>query len=300
MNTPLAIEILLASAFSASLYVVLRYFGVWKVNNLHGLTANYLTAASLSFCWNFSANLHAAQSAAWMVPYAVGIGMLFIGVFYIAALTTQKAGITITSIAGKMSMVIPICAGIILFNDQVTSARIIGMLLALLAVLLSTYSKSKGESHQKIDAGTVLLPVILFIGSGMVDTSIKLSEHYLMEGEGDQLFVSMLFGSAGLIGIVLTFRGFLFSRFERRKAWPNRRSILAGVLLGTLNFFSLLFLINALASPGAESSLIFAITNVLVVLFSTASGLILFREKLNPTKIAGLAVAIISIIILSR
>lgn len=300
MSTTLAIEIVLASAFSASLYIVLRYFSVWKVDNLHGLTANYITAASLSFCWNFSNNLNAAQSAAWMIPYAAGIGLLFIAVFYIAALTTQKAGITITSIAGKMSMVIPICAGIILFNDQVTTARIVGMLLALLAVLLSTYSKNNGASHQKVGVGTLILPVILFIGSGMVDTSIKLSEHYLMEGEGDQLFVSMLFGSAGLIGTLLTFRGFLGSSFGKTRVWPNLRSISAGMLLGTLNFFSLLFLINALASPGAESSLIFAITNVLVVLFSTAGGLFLFHEKLSRTKIAGLSVAIISIIILSR
>ncbi len=300
MSTTLAIEIVLASAFSASLYVVLRYFSVWRVDNLHGLTANYITAATLSFCWNFSNNMNAAQTAAWMIPYAAGIGLLFIGVFYIAALTTQKAGITITSIAGKMSMIIPICAGIILFNDKVTTARIIGMILALLAVLLSTYSKNKGASQQKIGAGTVILPIMLFIGSGMVDTSIKLSEHYLMEGEGDQLFVSMLFGSAGLIGTLLTFRGFLFRRFEQNRVWPNRRSISAGVLLGILNFFSLLFLINALASPGAESSLIFAITNVLVVLFSTASGLLLFHEKLSRTKIAGLLVAIISIVILSR
>lgn len=295
MSSALIVEIVLASAFSASLYVVLRYFGIWKVENLHGLTANYLTAASLSFCWNFTDHMHALQSAKWMIPYAAGIGLLFISVFYIAALTTQKAGITITSIAGKMSMVIPICVGILLFNDQVTATRIVGMLLAMLAVLLSTYSKSTGSEPHNRGASAVILPLILFIGSGMVDTSIKLSEHYLMEGEGDQLFVSMLFGSAGFIGIVLTGINSL-----KTSVWPSLRSIAAGILLGTLNFFSLLFLINALASPGAESSLIFSITNVLVVLFSTACGLLLFHEKLSRTKITGLAVAIISIIILSR
>jgi drug/metabolite transporter (DMT)-like permease len=296
MNTALAIEILLAAAFSASLYIVLRYFSEWRVNNLHGLTANYLTAALLAFVWNFSGNVDALSDSTWKLPYAAGIGVLFISVFYVAALTTQKAGITVTSIAGKMSMIIPIGVGILVFDDQLTPLRLTGMLVALAAVLLSTYTRKNGaETNRHMDTLTILLPVLLFIGSGMVDTSIKLSQHFLMEDESDLFFTSMLFGFAGIIGSILSLKNFFST-----KTLPKSRSIAAGVLLGILNFFSLLFLINALASPGAESSVIFSLTNVLVVLFSTASGMFLFSEKINRTKAAGILLAIISIVILSR
>ena len=294
MNAEMILNLVIASLLSAILYVILKYFQVFKINNLQGLTFNYVTASSFAFFSNYEKNVGCFNHCESFLHYGLGIGLLFIFVFYTAALTAQHAGITATSIAGKMSMVIPILFGIWYFGDQLTPLRTIGIFTALGAVLLSTIKKRKVAEEAHHGKLILLLPLLLFIGSGLVDTTIKLSEHYIITSENQDLFLTYLFGSAGILGCI----GSLYNRFAKKVKfeWKN---IFAGVILGVVNYYSLVFLIRFLGSPGLESSIAFAMTNVLVVIFSTLFGIIIFKEKLSKMNAAGLALAITSIIILA-
>lgn len=294
MNIELVIHLLVASLLSALLYVILKYFQYFKINNLQGLTFNYLTASCFAFFSNYQKNITCFHECDSFLVYALGIGFLFICVFYTAALTAQHAGITTTSIAGKMSMVIPILVGIWYFNDQITPLRILGILTALGAVLLSTLKIRKTEdqiSHSKL---ILLLPLLLFFGSGLVDTSIKLSEHFIIQKDNQDLFLTYLFGSAGIVGMA----GSLYNLLIKKAAFEFK-NMMAGIILGITNYYSLHFLIKVLASPGLESSIAFAMTNVLVVIFSTLLSILLFKEVLSSLNKIGLALAITSIIILA-
>jgi drug/metabolite transporter (DMT)-like permease len=281
----------LAAAFSALLYIILKYFQRWNVNNLQGLTFNYITASLLSFVITRETNTALLHTVPVILPPAILIGLLFISVFYLTALTAQKSGLAAVSIASKMSMAIPIVAGVLIFNDKITLVRITGILLALLAVFLS--GSSSGE--KSVDRSKILLPVLLFIGSGLVDTSIKISEHYFINPENINLYFSFLFGTAGCFGItILIFRYFQF------KEKITLQSVIGGIILGSVNYYSLVFLVRALAHPAAESSIIFAVVNMFVVILSTISGILLFQEKPEAKKIAGLALALLALLILSQ
>ncbi|MBK9401866.1 MAG: hypothetical protein IPN36_13765 [Bacteroidetes bacterium] len=295
MSISFLITITIAATLMALLYVILKYFQRFEVNNVHGLTFNYITASSFSFLNNYTQSSAALEHVGDILIYAFGIGLLFIVVFYIATLTAQYSGITITSIAGKMSMIIPIAGGILLFHELLNPARIIGIITALAAVVLSSYPSAQKEEESPANKRPVwILPLLLFIGSGMVDLCIKLSEHYLITTENRTLFISLLFGSAGIIGILMT----LFNYFKnniRIKAI----SILGGIVLGITNYYSLEFLITALSFPQADSSMVFSIANVFVVLISVIFALVLFKEKISRINFAGIFLAILSIIILS-
>jgi uncharacterized membrane protein len=56
----------------------------------------------------------------------------------------------------------------------------------------------------------------------------------------------------------------------------------------------------ALRSEGFESSTIFTINNVAIVLLSTLLGIILFKERLLPKNWIGIALAVISIILVAN
>ncbi len=127
MNSELIFLLCIASLLSALLYVILKYFEVFKIENIQGLTFNYITASALSFIIGAKKNEAAYVDLPNLLPYAFGLGLLFIVVFYTAALSSQKSGIAVTSIAGKMSMVIPITAGFILYSDKITTLRLIGI-----------------------------------------------------------------------------------------------------------------------------------------------------------------------------
>jgi drug/metabolite transporter (DMT)-like permease len=134
----------------------------------------------------------------------------------------------------------------------------------------------------------------LFIGSGLVDASIKAGQHYYMTEENQYLYFSFLFGSAGIFGITLT-----TIMYAKKRIKVKLNSIIAGFILGIANFYSLFFLVKALSDDKAESMLIFSISNVLVVLFSAVLGLIIFKERPHKKNIIGLLLAIGAIIILT-
>ena len=225
--------------------------------------------------------------------FALVVGFFFIVVFYIAALTAQKAGIAVTSIAGKMSMIIPITAGFFLYGDHITGLRIAGMIMALIAVYLSSV-KSKTQTNVNVDKKVWIFPLLLFIGSGMVDTSIKISEHYYITRENQNLFFCCLFGAAGIFGILSTLYQYIF-----KKVKIKLNSIIGGIILGLANYYSLVFLVNCLSTEGAESALIFAIVNMLVVFISALLAFFLFKERPTKMNLIGMLIALIAIFVLS-
>jgi multidrug transporter EmrE-like cation transporter len=59
------------------------------------------------------------------------------------------------------------------------------------------------------------------------------------------------------------------------------------------------YLVKALADSGLQSSVIFPINNVAIVIVSAISGILLFAEKLSKLQIAGILLACVSIAILA-
>ena len=59
------------------------------------------------------------------------------------AMTAQKNGVSVASVAGKMSVVVPVLFGVFLYNESVTFLKIIGILIALIAVYLASVKEEK-------------------------------------------------------------------------------------------------------------------------------------------------------------
>ena len=106
--------------------------------------------------------------------------------------------------------------------------------------------------------------------------------------------IMSIFASAGLIGLFKL----LFEVIVHKKHL-SLRSIGGGLLLGSTNYFSLYFLLKCLESPGTESSTVFALVNIGVVITSFITGLVLFKEPSDRNKIIGLMLSVIAILVLS-
>jgi drug/metabolite transporter (DMT)-like permease len=287
------IYLVLSILSSTGLLIILKSFVKWKVDTLHGIIFNYWTAALLSFLMINKKENNWLSSMVEILPATFIIGALFISVFFIIAKTTHVSGVGVTSVASKMSMVIPITAGFFLYNESVTVQKISGILLAIPAVLLTSISKEE-SGEKKFSTRKLFLPVILFFGSGLVDTAIKFTQHHYMNGDNQQVIIMAIFASAGAIG---TFR--LLYEVLILKKQLHLVSIGAGILLGVVNYFSLYYLLKCLDYPGSESSNVFALVNTGIVISSFVAGLLLFKEKAEKSKNAGVVLALLAIIILS-
>jgi drug/metabolite transporter (DMT)-like permease len=191
-----------------------------------------------------------------------------------------------------MSVVLPVVAGVWLYGESLGYWGVSGVVLALVAVFLGTYKKEKREGGMSLK--TIWLPVVLFLGSGLVDISMKYAEfHWIKPGE-EAMFSGLLFASAFIWGL-----GFSTYQMLRHKRFPKWRDVLWGILLGIPNFGSIYFLLQALDQSGWPSAAIFPVNNVAIVLLSAVIGMVLFREKLTSLNYAGLAAGVLAIILIS-
>jgi drug/metabolite transporter (DMT)-like permease len=286
---------LILSIVSATfLLIILKKFVFWKINTLHGIIINYWVAASCAFLQSPSENIQRIHELETIWPVALVIGFMFIMVFFVIARTTQVAGIGVASVASKMSMVIPIAAGFILYNETMGWMKLAGIALSIPAVVMTSKPVVPAQARVKFKIQDLGLPLLLFAGAGLVDTAIKFAQHHYMNDENRQIVIMAVFAGAGTFGLIrlvwdLLVKGNVISL----------KSVGGGILLGMTNYYSLEFLVRCLAFPGSESSTIFAYVNTGVVLLSWILGLILFREPNNRNKLVGITMAIVAILILS-
>ncbi|WP_439152639.1 EamA family transporter, partial [Winogradskyella sp.] len=271
---------------STGIFVLFKLFNKYKINTLQAIVVNYITAC---FCGLFHNNVNISYTeilrSDWFYG-AVGLGFLFIAIFNVMALTAQKNGLSVASVASKMSVIIPIIFGVFVLNESLGLQKIIGILLALIAVYLTSI---KPNTDIKLTQ-SLYLPIVLFLGSGVIDTSVN----YFAPQDKIPLFSATIFGIAFIIGIsVLSYKSVkLKTRFKLR-------SVPLGITLGLVNYASIFFLLKALRVDGFESSTLFTINNVAIVALSTLVGLMLFKETISNKNWLGICIAIISIIIVT-
>ncbi|HCC71618.1 MAG TPA: hypothetical protein DEQ09_10780 [Bacteroidales bacterium] len=283
------IYLLLCIISTTGIMVVFKIAGNIKLDIFRIIVINYFTAAILGFAIGGLPE-RSDLVAGWM-PMAVIIGILFIVMFFVIAISTQKAGIAVTTVASKMSVVIPITFSLFYFNETVSVLKITGILLALLSVFMTTYNRNKAKNKGLL---VVLFPVILFMGTGLIDSLIKYTQEVHIVDQGPIMFSSILFSISAITGII-------FSLF--RKSTIRNKSvfmvIIAGIILGFVNFGSLYGIIMALESNIFDSSIVFGINNMGIVVLSVIIALILFGEKLSILNKAGIVLSVLTIIFLS-
>lgn len=280
------IYLLLSVLFSSAIFVVFKLFDKFNINTLQAIVVNYFTAFCVGiFSYQENINFTSIPNKPWYIG-AIILSCLFISVFNLMALTSQKNGVSVASVAGKMSIVIPVLFGIYLYDENLTIQKIIGIILALFAVFLTT---SKGGATVK--KGSFLFPILLFLGSGIIDTLIKYIQTSYVSDSELPLFSAILFLQAGLLGIIV---------FLLKPTKIYGKNIIAGVLLGIINYYSIIYLLKALNHKTMGSAEIFTINNVAVVMLTTLVGLLLFKEKLILKNWIGISIAIISILLITQ
>lgn len=285
------IYILLSVLFNAVLFVILKSFARFNINTLQALVVNYFTAFSMGLIF-----LEGDFTYAEIIqkPWFTGsflLGFLFISVFYVTALTSQRNGISVASVASKMSVIIPVCFGVYLYNESMGIIKIIGVLLALVAV----YFSSKKEEGSVSDYKNILLPALVFVGAGAIDTSLKIMQNNYLSTNEIGLFSSHTFLMAFCVGVLLI--GF---NILKNKMKITGKSILGGIVLGIPNYFSLYYLIKMLDSQVFESSTIFTIHNVAIVIVSTLVGVMFFKEKISLRNGIGISLALLAIYLVTN
>lgn len=283
--------LLLSIISSTTISLTFKFVERKNIQSFHVIVINYLIAAILGYALNRSSyNVLNMFGESWFL-LAVIIGVLFIIMLYLIGFSTQKAGITVTTVAMRMAVVIPIVFSILYYNEMVTSLKIAGILLAVIAVVLTVYKKRK----KGIRVEYIYLPFIIFIGAGIVDSLVKYSQQDHLTDEVLPIFTAILFSISFIIGIMIS----IFNK-TTIKQLVHGKTLLWGTILGVANFGSVYFFVNALNYAGFDSSILFGMNHIGIVVLSVLFAFFIFEERPSKLNWVGISFSIIAIYILSR
>ena len=282
------IYLLLSIVFSTFINLVFKWFSVFKVNKIQAILVNYLVCFSIGFILSGDFNLLKIIGSDWF-KYSIILGSLFVAIFLSMAMTTEKYGVSVNAVSAKMSVIIPVLFAYVYNSERLTIQFVVGILLSLLSIYLITKKK-----QIIIPKKYIYLPIIVFLGSGTIDTSLKLLElNYSNDISINTISYSIFLG-AFLVGTTFyTIKNqFNFSN------WSSR-NIISGIILGIPNYFSIYFLLTAIKSFSLKSAFVFGINNIGIVLLSTLLSVIIFKEKLTLINKFGVLISVLSIILIA-
>lgn len=284
------IYLLLSILFNAVLFVIIKLFAKFNIDALQALVVNYFVAFLVGLFFLDSSIVPKEIISEDWFNGSLLLGFVFISTFYATTLTSQRNGLSVASVASKMSVIIPISLGVILYNENLGFIKIIGILLALVAV----YFTSKKETGEVQQASNLLYPVLVFIGAGTIDASLKYLQTFHVPSDKIGLFSSVTFFCAFTVGILtilfLTLRG---------KIQFAGRNILGGIALGLPNYFSLYFLVKMLEAKAFESATLFTIHNIAIVIVSTFAGILFFKERISMRNAFGIGLALFALFLVT-
>ena len=284
------IYLLLTILQSTAIFVVFKLFNRFRIDNWQAISINYVVASLFGLViYKGDLSMEILLGKDWF-EFGLILGITFIATFFIFALSAQKVGVALTSVASKMSVVIPVIAGLILLNETIGWLAGSGVLIALLAFYLTL----GGGRQRSFPSKYVILPVLLFLGNGVNDTIMKYTEHHYVTDINDRiLFLTVVFMTSLFFGLIITAK-----RYYNKRVNITLHTIVGGSILGLINFGSTYYILKAMDI--FASSVVFPITNAGIVTLSTLLGWSVFREKLSLRNWIGIALAIAAIIMIAN
>ncbi len=274
--------LILAVLCSVAVSIFLKIARKNNIQIAQAIAINYVIATLMTW-FLLKPNLKSIAEYTATALIFIALGVLLPVVFIIMSRAVEQAGIVKSDAAQRLSLFIPIVWALAFFGEVLTPARGLGVALALAALLCLIYkpNASKGSNSAKQYA----LPLIgVWVGYGVIDILFKqLAKLDKTAFAGNLLVAFVLAGVLMFVYLLL-----------KRTNW-RIKSMLAGIVLGVLNFGNILFYVRAHQVFKDNPTLVFAGMNMGVIALGTLVGAWAFREKISRVNAIGVVLAMASI-----
>ena len=287
------IYLILAILFSSAIFVVMRLFSRFKLDNHQALMWNYAAATATGFIISAANGPLTSPTVEPWFGLSLLTGFWFILTYVLMVVSSQRSGVTVTSLSSKLSVVIPTLFGVIFLKEQLGLMPAIGVVLALVALVLVVGGKDKGKDKSKVKPSLLvtLLPLCIFFGTGIGDVLMKTTE---TANHADDLtpMIAFIYGVSFLFSLLLM--GYDLIKGKSKWQWKNA---VGGIALGLVNFFSTFSIYHAMRV--FDNVVLFPVYNIGVVCLTALVGWLLFKEKLTWKNYLGLVIAIAAVLLIT-
>lgn len=286
------IYLLTSIALSTGIFVLFQLFKKWQVDTLQAIVINYGVAAALGGALSGGMPLFQSVKNEPWVMVALAMGLVFIYLFQLIAKATQEIGITVTTIASKLSMVLPVALFLVFDpQDTLNGSKALAIGLAVPAIVLSSWKEEADD--QKKSRMQWAVPLVIFIGSGLIDLMFAAysGPECMQTPQHRYLFASLPLATACIAGV-------FWLLAARQFTIPSRRTLVCGIALGIINFGSLYFLLETYDKVNLARSGVMPLNNLGVIVLSAAASVWLLGERLNAKNRLGLSLGAAVIVLL--
>ena len=195
-------------------------------------------------------------------------------------------------------VVIPLTLCSIIYKEPIGTVQIVGVLLLLVAVyLMCTYKKAE---KVVLSAKSFLLLLLCSASSGLCDFSQKL---YAKEIKNVDVSVFNLY--TYIFAAIILFSIFLiFQRKQKRKGeTPPPTGTIVKPIIHYVSIMAVALFLNAyfktMSAKYLDAILLYPLSNGCAVILSLLMSIFIFKEKITAKGILGIALAVISIILIN-
>ena len=274
--------LILAILSSALVSIMMRVSEGRVKNNISLLSVNYVICLLLACGHMGIGNILTGGEG---LGTAVGLGSIN-GFFYIASFVlfqynVKKNGVVLSAVFMKLGILVPTLISIFIFHEMPKLAQLIGLFIAVVAIILVNFEK--GTTNVTFKLG---LPLVL-LGSGFADGMSKIFEE-LGSIEFEEQFLVYTFIIAFVLSIILV-------KYKRQKF--AKEELFYGVLLGIPNYYSARFLLKALGEIAAV--VVYPTYSVATIAVVSLVGVAIFKEKFSKRQILAIIIIAISLALLN-
>lgn len=302
----LIIAILCSSMFS----VMFKICHKLNIDSNQAILFNFITA--FVFCLvpiliNIAGGVEASSYLLSTKSFLFSIlqGLLFMLGFIVMAWSTGISGVALTTAAARAALLIPVLLSWILLGQPAPSwLGVILILVAMCMIILpagTANADSKVERAKKAGSIAAVALVVVFVSFGISDFVVKLGQKsvedvHVASAEMMNRQLTMLTCSIFLMASIASLLTCVISG-SFKKHPLKWRGVLGGVALGLFNCGCTWGMLHGLGV--LPTGTFYPLYNIGIVIVATMIGVIAFKEKLRWLQIAGLAVAIGAIVLIT-
>ncbi len=289
------IYLLLTILANVAIFMAFRAFSHFRVNTFPAIITNYMVCVITGMLYTGPQTVVSKiePGANWFI-FAGFLGIVFVSTFFLMARTTQLRGVAVATVASKMSLAIPVVFSLFIFKiatGNLDTWNYLGIGLAFIAILMVSKPRDPASARVPVSLKTLGLPLAVFFMGGVIDTSLNYANHHWITTELEPVFPILTFAFAFTWGIIFCII---------KKISFTKKDILAGILLGIPNYFSIFLQLKALSAFDNNGAIVYPSLNIGIIIASTLAAVLFFKEKLARVNQVGVVLAIIVIFLLSH
>ncbi len=275
--------LLMRIASSTAITLIMRFSDKKTSNNMAMFMANYAVCSLLSYYYMGGIPIFPNESGS---SFTIGIGVIS-GIWYLVGFlfmqwNMRENGVVLSSTFNRLGVIVPTIMAMVVFKESPKMVQIIGILVALVAIVMMQFEKDGTEA-----GGKKIWLVVMLLSSGFCDSLTNvydkmgnpvLKDNYLLY----TFFVALICAT------ILTIR-------EKNKVsiWD----LFFGFVIGVPNYYSSKFMFDALKTVPAVIA--YPVSSVGTILAISVGSVLLFKEKISNQKKIALVFVMIAMAMLN-